>query len=421
MQIIFTTMSHLGNGTPAWLDLPLWLLGGIICFLVNFFLLEQPRSLPILVGANAALFGLLLFSLIYFAPLLSGFFNHLVVVVFAIITVSMAYYLAFKPLSLQKHLLYFDAYMMGMLWLFLAMAGGEMADTDLWAYLLLIVLNLVCNMVLRSVESNVGATLCGAPVRGALFAFGMVAGMVLVIFAIVRLLAAGASDMVASVWLGVKAALAAVWGAIERFMAWLASLIRVDQELPPLELEAMPSMEGVEELPPADIPLTALYMAGAIAAAVILSGIVYLICRFRKKKLRIEVSRAGREAAPRRNRLAGGVKRRIAQFWAQLRFRLAALRHRSTPPGLLVSLERWGKKHGMPRLAGETMREYLSRLSPDGALLPVADALDAMYFGGGANSLSKAACRQLRREFRKETQQKKAPPADTPEAEPRSV
>lgn len=419
MQILFTTMSHLGNGNPAWLDLSLWLLTGVLCFLVNFFLLERPRSLPALVGVNAVLLGVLLFVLIYFAPLLSTFFAHLVVVVMAIITVATAYYLAAKPLSLQKHLLYFDAYMLGMLWLFLAMAGGEMPATDLPIYLVLIVLNLICNMVLRSVESNVGVTLCGAPVRGALFSLGMVAGVSLLIFAVVRLLAASASSMVGAAWLGIKTALAAIWNAIERFLAWLVSLIQFDQELPPLELETMPSAEGMDEMPPLDVSPTALYVIGGILAAAVIIGVLCLLYRFRKKKLAIQIARAGREAAPRRSRLAGGARRRMAQLLAALRFRLAALRHRNTPPGVLVSLERWGRKHDMPRLDGETMREYCTRLSPAGHLEPVAGALDTMYFGGGGNPLSKSECRRLRRDFLREAREthKKTPPAGRPEAE----
>ena len=115
MQILLTTLSQLGNGSPAWLELPLWILAGLICFLVNFFLLEQPRSIPFLVGVNVVLFGLLLFSLIFFAPLLNGFFSHFVVVIFAVITVSRSYYRSAKPPALQQHLLSFDAYMLAVL------------------------------------------------------------------------------------------------------------------------------------------------------------------------------------------------------------------------------------------------------------------------------------------------------------------
>lgn len=140
--------------------------------------------------------------------------------------------------------------------------------------------------------------------------------------------------------------------------------------------------------------------AAALIGAAAVVGLIVLLLRLRKVSLRTggrTVSR--RRGAVTRARRAGLLGRRWRALLEELHFRLLALRYASTPAGLLVRLEAWGKRRKTPRGPGEPVRAYLLRLDPEGELLPLADALDARFYGPGGSTLSPAQCRALRARF----------------------
>ena len=84
-----------------------------------------------------------------------------------------------------------------------------------------------------------------------------------------------------------------------------------------------------------------------------------------------------------------------------LRFRCTVFKNRDTPGGLLVLLERQGKKRRAPRETGESMRSFIRRMDGSGGLDELSDALDREYYGGETGAMTAKRCRELRKYMRR--------------------
>jgi hypothetical protein len=397
MQILLTSVTHFNRGDAVRLEPLVWVMCALAMYALNCILMSRSAAIPALVGANAAGFALALFALIRTAPALTSFFGYAITVVFSIFTAVEAFRFAVKKNMQNSQIIRFDVYIILLVWKFIALEGG-MARYDLPFLLIVLALNIICNLVLRSSEENVGRALPVSPVAGTFFSVGLFALMAAVVFGFVRLFASGSRTVVEMLISVVQNGVWAVFSLLGRFFMWLFSLVTFREMETDYALEAFETagMEAVYDQ--LHFPAYVLHIVAAAFAGAAIAAIVYLVFRFRKTRVSAKSLNPASLAAPvRRIKGAGRFKRRLESILGDIIFAIKSIRHINTPQGTLVSLERWGKKRGNAKKPGQTMREYLVSLSP--ALVLVADDLDAIYFGSGSGCLSKADCRKIRREF----------------------
>jgi hypothetical protein len=188
-----------------------------------------------------------------------------------------------------------------------------------------------------------------------------------------------------------------------RLLTWLASLLPESGAV-----EALPETGGQ----PFDVsgeagvfkdagPVILLILFGTIAA-VLLAFILYAVIKFRRKRLGRTAKKKIRPLNKARSR--GHLALSLRRISDSVRFFVDSIIYRNTPPGVLVHLEQWGRRHRMGRLTGETHRHYLSRLAtgvPErtGELNRLSDALDSYYFGGRKLHMLKCELTAIRRSF----------------------
>ncbi len=224
--------------------------------------------------------------------------------------------------------------------------------------------------------------------------------------------AAAAFLLFASVPVGnavTAAALAVFRGAkylavlIGRFLAWLISLLpetsddNVLSDIGGLPPEFAGAEGELEDVGPA--------MIIAMTASIAFLGLaffVYVVIKFRKKRLEGTPKKKVQKLikAPRQ----GLFLLFLGRFSGELRFILDGIIYRNTPPGVFVHLERWGRLHRKGRLAGETHRQYLTRLAaglPQCAddLYRLSDALDAHYYCDRELHIPRRELAAIRRSF----------------------
>lgn len=369
---------------------------------VNLLLFRRGIPVPALAAVNGGLYALTLVLFFLLFPLVEGPFGYLMTITFPAISAGRAIYHAWHTPALQTQLTRIDITLACIAWSLL-LAGAEHAMELLTGSLaVLLVLHGVCAVALRVGDpegEEDSAPLVGAPVRGVLFSAGVVAALIALVLGLTRALGDSSRTAVSTFFQGVKTLFQAIWMALDAFFGWLFSLFPQTggDTLPPVSAAPLPSPaadptgEGMAGLLP---------FAAALIGAAAVVGLIVLLLRLRKVSLRTggrTVSR--RRGAVTRARRAGLLGRRWRALLEELHFRLLALRYASTPAGLLVRLEAWGKRRKTPRGPGEPVRAYLLRLDPEGELLPLADALDARFYGPGGSTLSPAQCRALRARF----------------------
>jgi len=139
---------------------------------------------------------------------------------------------------------------------------------------------------------------------------------------------------------------------------------------------------------------------GIVLCALVLAAVVLVAVVLRKHVAARGTKTAGNTSDTEVRRIGGTAGRFWARLRAALRFRWTAFRNRNTPGGLLVRLERLGRRARVPRRTGESMREFITRMDGSGGLDELSDALDREYYGGGAAALDADRCREMRRHMR---------------------
>jgi hypothetical protein len=198
-----------------------------------------------------------------------------------------------------------------------------------------------------------------------------------------------------------------VLGILGRILLFLLSL------LPEPEGGEMPGAPAPEALSPIaeenfqNPPLLeAMLIFLGVAALVVL---VLQLVRLRGIKVGGRAVTGGRRIRAAKGGAGIGRKLRLLVTFLLERFTFfwMTVIHRSTPPGLLVYLERWARLHKQARLPGETHRRFLLRLcdSQPPAAVPLralSDALDAVCYGptGMDPAFPKEQAAAIRRSFR---------------------
>ena len=387
-NILCATMLLASRGwdlAAGWLLLP-----GLVWSALYAVLLRSPRTTGLLAAVTGGAVALTLALWLLVTDMALGVFVVLVLLTGAGMAVGLPLYHTLRAPSVHAHLSHLDVLILATLWLLLMESGGaeKSPGTAAWAVMLLLA-DAATAVTLRT-DGGRGA------LRAALPALGSAALLALVISALVRLFSRSGA-VTGAVFGGIASFFRRLWTAIDRWMTTLASHIHHEEVFEALDPgEELPSLAGVEA-GGTTLSLQHPWIPAVVLGLLALGVVLFFVLRFRRHRLSsVSVGAVGGAQEVRVSRLKGALRRRLEELLRALRFRLTARRHRDTPAGVLV----WLEHHGRRRRPGETVREYLIDRDPV-LFAPLADALDAEFFGGGAPSLTPAECRQLRADTRR--------------------
>ncbi|MCC8356429.1 MAG: hypothetical protein LJU34_01000 [Oscillospiraceae bacterium] len=376
------------------------LLCALICAVAFAAVLKKPRSTPVLTAMTLILgfgsFGA--FFLASTTPLTFGY--GFVMAVGAGMAVGMPLYYTMHRPKIHVHLSHLDVLVMALLVLLLCREALDISPAAIALTVAVLFLDAATAVGLRMTgEDGSGGEYAG---RAFLVALGAAVGVFLVA-GLFTLLFSRSAGLTGSVLAGVGAFFAAIGGGVERFFQWLAGLFEREQTFEAIEIEnELPSVANIEQSAEA-IQLSVNTTAVGIVLVVALLAIavaVALVMRKRKFSLGTNTPASSSHAVVRRG---GSPMKKLWQGLREaLRFRWTAWRQRNTPGGLLIRLERLGKRKHTPRQPGETMRHFIQRMDPTGGLDSLADALDREFYGGEGRTMTPRRCRELGRYMTKE-------------------
>lgn len=324
----------------------------------------------------------------------------IVAVLFWSVPLLHTYLLTRTPPALEKLTMRLDVVIFVLLFVLLYVIGTGEAYIRALPCVISLLLCLAALIVVRT--TGVGADE-GGKIRGAavMLAFLILTGAVITAF----LLFASASfgDAVAAGAAALLSALRYAFDLIMRALFWLLSLIPMPDaggELPPGMAPAALDLPGEAEM--IDFGPTVLVVIICVLAALAAAAAIVALVRYRGQRLGGYRVRKTAVVKRRRIRSRASFLRRILNSFKFLGY---SILYRNTPQGVFLRIERWGRLRRRGRASSETQRNYLMRLSGDvpenrDALLGLADALDALWYGDPALSqLPRHELIKLRRSF----------------------
>lgn len=374
------------------------LLCAAACALAFAYILRKPRGVPYLTGVTGGLFAAVMgvFWLASATPMRFGY--GFVLAIGAGMAVGLPLKYALKRPLIHDHLAWLDGLILALTGLLLM---REALDIDSGTVVLMTCVLLMDAAAAVGLRMSDGETDDGANAfRASMVALGAAAALALVI-GLFAALFSRSGGVTGSVLHGIGSFFAAVGRGIERFFRWLSSLVAVEEELAPLELEEMPSLAGVDTQTVGGGTEVNTGALGAAAVIVLLAAAVAVVFLFRKKRVSGGTNESASPSNDTVRRTGGGAQAIWRRGLERLRFLWTVFLRRNTPGGVLVILERRGKRAHKPRELGESMRHFVCRMDPGGGLDELADALDREYYGGEKNTLAPGRCRALRRYIRK--------------------
>lgn len=375
------------------------LLLGLVCAAAFALVLKKPRPVPVLTAMTGVLFvaGMALFILVSTIPIRFGYI--FVMAIGAGMAVGLPLYFCLHRPSLYGHLSHLDALILALLVLLLCWKALEIDEATVAMMTVTLLLDAAAAVGLRmsGPDGNGGADVT----RASLVALGAT-GCLGVVIAGAAALFSKSGGVTGAVLRGLGRFFAAVGGGLERFFLWLGSLLYRPEQYDTVVLEGELPSVAEAELEMGELTLNVnTTVLGVVLCLLLLAAAVAIAVFWRKKSVvrGTETDLAPSDTVVRRKTAARtGV---LARLLAALRFRWTVFRKRNTPAGLLIRLERRGKRHKTPRLEGETMRSFLCRMDPSGGLDGLADALDMEYYGGLGRVMTVRQCRALGRYIRR--------------------
>ncbi len=376
------------------------LLCAIICAGAFAAVLKKPRSTPVLTVLTLILgfASFAVFLLTSATPLTFGY--GFVMAVGAGMAVGMPLYYAMHRPKIHTHLSHLDVLIMALLALLLCREALDISTSAIAFTVVVAFLDAATAVGLRMTgEDGSGGEYAG---RAFLVALGAAVGVFLVA-GLFTLLFSRSAGLTGSVLAGVGAFFAAIGGGVESFFQWLANLFQREQTYEAIEIEnEIPSVAQIEQSTETMQLSVNTTVVGIVLVVVLLAVAiaVALILRNRKFSLGTKTAAAASHTVVRRS--GSPIKKLWKHLTEVLRFRWTAWRKRNTPGGLLIRLERLGKRKHRPRQQGETMRHFIRRMDPSGGLDALADALDQEFYGGQGRTMTARRCRELGRYMTKE-------------------
>ena len=367
-------------------------LGLTLAFLVLFrLILTKPRPVPVLTALVLAAAGAALAALILAAPGKLTLLHLLVLAAGAGMAAGLPLFTCLRRPELRRHLTWMDLLLMALLLRFVAAGDGGIAGAD----------GLMAAVLLLDAGSAVGLRMsAGGDDRDVPRAMGaaLLAALVLagVVLALVALFSRSGA-LTDSLLTGLGGFFRSLGGAVTRFFQALAGKMKREEQFEALPVEQLPDLSDAA----AQTGHTGAAAGGLGAAIVILALVavaaVLLLVLLRKKRAGLDRSQASAAPEALLTRTPGALGRRWQALLDRLRYRALCRRCRGTPAGTLAWLERRAKRRKCPRRTDESIRGFLTRLAPAGALSPLAEALERACYASGASALSPAQCHALRR------------------------
>lgn len=364
------------------------------CMWVFAALLKTPRTVPFLAAAAGGLFlaSMAVFLLASQTPATFGYVFVLAIGGGMAVGLPLNYSLN-RP-TIQKHLTRLDMLVIALVGLLLCrkalgIDGGTVA--------------LMTAVLLMDAAGAVGLRMSdadgdsGDAFKAVMIALAGAVGLALVIGLCTAIFSRSAGA-VGGILHGVGGVSSAIGRQIERFFRWLSGLVGHEDSFEAIPLEGeIPSVAALEQDMGGELSVdtTGIGIAAAVLALVIIAVIVILL---RKQKFSRKTEGVVSPSGAVVRRTGGTFEELWKVILAKLRFCWTAFVLRDTPAGLMVQLERQGKRIHRPRQTGETMGHYIRRMDEGGALSELADALDRQYYAGEKGKpLSFRKCRGMRR------------------------
>ena len=362
------------------------------------FILRIPRSVPFLTAVTGGMFlaSMGVFWLASATPMTFGY--GFVLAIGAGMAAGLPLYYALHRPLIHKHLARLDVLILVLAALMLVRQalGIDAGTVALTVLVLLMDAAAAVGLRMSDGELNDGRNAFKASMTALISA--AILALLICLFVAVFSRSGSAAGAVLE---GIGSFFAMIGRGFERFFRWVSSLVTVRDDTAPLELEEMPSLAGLDSQTTHDgMDMTA-GAVGAVLVLVLIAALAVLLSVFRKKRISAGTG-VMISAADHPVRRTGGSARAIwKRILEELSFRWTAFIRRDTPAGVLLALERRGKRSQRPRQTGESMRQFILRMDAGGGLDALADALDREYYAGEKNTLSPQRCRALRRYIRK--------------------
>lgn len=288
------------------------------------------------------------------------------------IPVALGSYFVFFPESLRALVLGLDFLVIFFIfYLFLDLVGVLLPQPNLEQAFFLSMAAVLAILVLVRTSSDMEGS--GVSIRNLLPILGFIA-LLLFLAVLAAVLVSGQVKSITDFFvLILKTIVMGVFWVMGKFsdlISWLVTwLIRLlpDQEAQTFEMEPAAALSGEMEMEEEIASLPPALIIG-ILAVLLLAALLVLFRHFRGRTWRRKNARRKngsvqklRPSSPVLPGLAGRALRAVY-------FRLLLFRKRKTPSGIACRLERHGRKHGLPRRAGESVPSYLRRLSSCPAL-----------------------------------------------------
>lgn len=355
-------------------------------------LLQKPRGVPLLAAVTAGLFAasMAVFLLASKTPVTFGYVFTLAIGGGMAAGLPLNYVLR-RP-TIQKHLTRLDM-------LVIALAGLLLCREALGIDRGTVVL--MTAVLLMDAAGAVGLRMSDAggesadAFKAVMIALGGAVGLALVI-GICTAIFSHSAGAVGGILHGIGSIFSAVGRQIERFFRWLSSLVWHEDSFEAIPLEGeISSVAALEQDMSGELSLDPTGI-GIAAAILVLAAIVVVVILLWKQKL-LRGTAGVVSASNTVVRRTGGTFEALWQaILAKLRFCWTAFVLKNTPAGLMVQLERKGKRMNRPRQTGETMGHYIRRMDEDGALGELAEALNRQYYAGEkGKTLSGKKCREI--------------------------
>ncbi len=376
------------------------LLCAAVCAFVFAALLKRPRGVPLLTAVTG---GLVLASLGVFL-LASRTPPRFGYVFMLCIGAGMAaglplYYCLHRP-QVMRHLNHLEVLILAVLGLLLAKEALGIDNATVALMLAVLLMDAAAAVGLRMSDGESEGDKDSA-FKATLVALAGAVGLALLI-GLMTWIFSRSGDVTGSILHGIGAFFASVGGAVERFFAWFAERVYRREAFDAVELDTAPPSVAGAELAQGGVELSANTTAvGVVLVVLVIAAAAAAAVLLRRRRVgRREVSASLPGGAVVR-RTGGGMDILWRRLCAALRFQWTAFVNRDTPGGVLLFLERTGRRLRRPRQPGETMRAFVRRMDPSGGLEELSTALDREYYGGAPGTLGAKRCRELRRYIRR--------------------
>ncbi|GEM_PF-5901548 len=340
-----------------------WFSCGLLGYFINYWFLKKPRTIPAIAFLNGFLYAAEALFLYLVSGRLGGALAYAFAAVFLLITVCREYYLVLHPVTPQSTLTHTEGCVILVLFLYFFQIGGFEVPVSYNVIMFLVLLLNIAAMIKFRISSEHGNTLSVSG-RWAALIFGAISlALAVLLLLYAGFLSGAVREATTAVLAFIGASVKFIFHLIGSIIMFLISLLP-----PPPTEEGLPPEQPqfkIPEFETSDLSVneTALMVLGALAVAAVIALIAFLLMRFRHTRISSVFGGERLKQEKVRSDRLSLLRRLINAARERLKFFVLSVVYRKTPVGLLLSLQRFGKRRGLKRLSGETHKSYLTRLA----------------------------------------------------------